>query len=214
MNNGYCSNFASKCARGSRHSNSSLEHYLWVIRKVCVWSLARAAGGSLARRLPHRPAQGFGPSLASLGTFLRGFPRGGGRSWLCLRRAGLLKSGHVTKSALSCIWDSQHVSVCAQRVPGGAVWFAVRPEVELECCPDCQSREFGGHGKRDRNVRTVPIGLKAVWLREELGLGWEQPSREAMANFFCGWCEKAIASGIKQLISSGRRSRNPMIEAR
>ena len=97
---------------------------------------------------------------------------------------------------------------------GGAVWFAVRPEVELECCPDCQSREFGGHGKRDRNVRTVPIGLKAVWLREELGLGWEQPSREAMADFFCGWCEKAIASGIKQLISSGRRSRNPMIEAR
>jgi peptidoglycan/xylan/chitin deacetylase (PgdA/CDA1 family) len=52
--------------------------FFGVIRKVCVWSLARAAGGSLARRLLHRPAQGFGPSsLASLGSFLRGFPQRG-----------------------------------------------------------------------------------------------------------------------------------------
>jgi len=44
----------------------------------------------------------------------------------------------------------------------------------------------------------------AYMMKEELGLGWEQPSREAMADFFCAWCEKAIASGIKQLISMAK----------
>ena len=47
----------------------------------------------------------------------------------------------------------------------GAIWFTVRPEVEPECCPDCGSQDFEGHGQRERQVRVVPIGLKPVWLK-------------------------------------------------
>lgn len=41
----------------------------------------------------------------------------------------------------------------------------------------------------------------AYLLKEELALAWEQGSWAAMADFCCAWCEKAIASGIDQLIS-------------
>lgn len=41
----------------------------------------------------------------------------------------------------------------------------------------------------------------AYLLKEELALAWEEPTWEAMADFCCAWCEKAIASGIDQLIS-------------
>ena len=41
----------------------------------------------------------------------------------------------------------------------------------------------------------------AYLLKEELALAWEQGSWEAMADFCCAWCEKAIASGIDQLIA-------------
>ena len=41
----------------------------------------------------------------------------------------------------------------------------------------------------------------AYLLKEELALAWEQGSWEAMADFCCAWCQKAIASGIDQLIS-------------
>lgn len=51
---------------------------------------------------------------------------------------------------------------------GGAVWFTVRPQKEPECCPQCQSQEFVGHGRRQREVRMVPIGLKPVWLKVEV----------------------------------------------
>jgi transposase len=40
----------------------------------------------------------------------------------------------------------------------------------------------------------------AYLLKEELALAWEEPTWEAMADFCCAWCEKAIASGIDQLI--------------
>lgn len=41
----------------------------------------------------------------------------------------------------------------------------------------------------------------AYLLKEELALAWEAESWEAMADYFCAWCEKAIASGIDQLVS-------------
>jgi transposase len=41
----------------------------------------------------------------------------------------------------------------------------------------------------------------AYLLKEELALAWEQGSWEAMADFCCAWCQKAIASGIDQLVS-------------
>lgn len=47
----------------------------------------------------------------------------------------------------------------------GAIWFTVRPEDKPEECPHCQSRDFEGHGQRERKVRMVPIGFKAVWLK-------------------------------------------------
>lgn len=50
----------------------------------------------------------------------------------------------------------------------GAVWFSVRPEEEPSACPHCGSGEFVGHGRRERKVRMVPIGLKPVWLKVEV----------------------------------------------
>jgi transposase len=41
----------------------------------------------------------------------------------------------------------------------------------------------------------------AYLLKEELALAWEQGSWEAMADFCGAWCQKAIASGISQLVS-------------
>jgi transposase len=41
----------------------------------------------------------------------------------------------------------------------------------------------------------------AYLLKEELALAWEEDTWEAMADFCCAWCEKAIASGIDPLIS-------------
>jgi transposase len=41
----------------------------------------------------------------------------------------------------------------------------------------------------------------AYLLKEELALAWEEETWEAMADFCCAWCEKAIASGIDQLVS-------------
>ena len=50
----------------------------------------------------------------------------------------------------------------------GAVWFTVRPEGKPECCPHCHSKEFVGHGQRERKVRMVPIGFKPVWVKAEV----------------------------------------------
>jgi len=47
--------------------------------------------------------------------------------------------------------------------------------------------------------RNQPLAT-AYWLKEELALAWEQDRWEAMADFCCAWCEKAVASGIDQLI--------------
>jgi transposase len=41
----------------------------------------------------------------------------------------------------------------------------------------------------------------AYLLKEELALAWEQGSWDAMADFCCAWCQKALASGIEQLVS-------------
>ena len=48
--------------------------------------------------------------------------------------------------------------------------------------------------------RNRPLAT-AYLLKEELALAWEAESWEAMADFLCAWCEKAIASGIDQLVS-------------
>lgn len=48
--------------------------------------------------------------------------------------------------------------------------------------------------------RNGPLAT-AYLLKEELALAWEAESWEAMADYFCAWCEKAIASGIDQLVS-------------
>ena len=40
---------------------------------------------------------------------------------------------------------------------------------------------------------------KAYYLKEELGLLWEQPTRPAMADFLRQWCQRAMATGIAVL---------------
>ena len=37
------------------------------------------------------------------------------------------------------------------------------------------------------------------YLKEELGLLWEQPSYQAMEKFLRRWCDRAVATGVKQL---------------
>ena len=42
--------------------------------------------------------------------------------------------------------------------------------------------------------------LLAWYLKEELSLLWEQPSFKAMERFLSQWCDRALATGIKQLV--------------
>jgi len=61
--------------------------------------------------------------------------------------------------------------------------------------PQSKARELQRALEMNRPLAT------AYLLKEELALAWEQGSREAMADFCCAWCQKAIASGISQLVS-------------
>ena len=61
--------------------------------------------------------------------------------------------------------------------------------------PQSKARELEKALERNRPLAT------AYLLKEELALAWEQGSWEAMAEFCGAWCQKAIASGIDQLIS-------------
>ena len=51
---------------------------------------------------------------------------------------------------------------------GGAVWFTLRPQRLPESCARCGGAKLTRHGARYREVKTVPIGLKEVWLRVEV----------------------------------------------
>lgn len=64
-----------------------------------------------------------------------------------------------------------------------------------ERLPKNKARELNRALEMNRPLAT------AYLLKEELALAWEQGSWEAMADFCCAWCEKAIASGIDQLIA-------------
>lgn len=61
--------------------------------------------------------------------------------------------------------------------------------------PKSKARQLQKALERNRPLAT------AYLLKEELALAWEAESWEAMADHLCAWCEKAIASGIDQLVS-------------
>lgn len=61
--------------------------------------------------------------------------------------------------------------------------------------PKSKARQLQKALERNRPLAT------AYLLKEELALAWETESWEAMADHLCAWCEKAIASGIDQLVS-------------
>jgi transposase len=61
--------------------------------------------------------------------------------------------------------------------------------------PKNKARELNRALEMNRPLAT------AYLLKEELALAWEEPTWEAMADFCSAWCQKAIASGIDQLIS-------------
>ena len=61
--------------------------------------------------------------------------------------------------------------------------------------PQSRARELEKALEMNRPLAT------AYLLKEELALAWEQGSWEAMADFCRAWCQKAIASGIAQLVS-------------
>ena len=50
----------------------------------------------------------------------------------------------------------------------GSVSFVLVARQELLVCPRCGSREVSRKGRRFRQLQTVPIGLKAVWLVTEV----------------------------------------------
>lgn len=64
-----------------------------------------------------------------------------------------------------------------------------------ENLPQSKARQLQEALERNRPLAT------AYLLKEELALAWEEQSWETMADYFCAWREKAIASGIDQLVS-------------
>lgn len=48
---------------------------------------------------------------------------------------------------------------------GGAVWFSLRLQRLPESCARRGEAKLTRHGTRYQEVKTVPIGLKEVWLR-------------------------------------------------
>lgn len=50
----------------------------------------------------------------------------------------------------------------------GCVRFVLLVKAELLVCPECQSREVSRKGRRFRDLQTVPIGLKPVFLVTEV----------------------------------------------
>jgi len=51
---------------------------------------------------------------------------------------------------------------------GGAVRFVLAVRPELLVCPQCGDTEVSRKGRRLRELQTVPIGLKPVWLVTEV----------------------------------------------
>ena len=51
---------------------------------------------------------------------------------------------------------------------GGSIWFVLAVRSELLVCPQCGSSEVSRKGRRFRDLRTVPIGLKPVFLMTEV----------------------------------------------
>lgn len=50
----------------------------------------------------------------------------------------------------------------------GCIRFVLEPRPELLVCPDCHSQEVSRKGRRFRELQTVPIGLKPVFLVTEV----------------------------------------------
>ena len=50
----------------------------------------------------------------------------------------------------------------------GCIRFILAVRQELLVCPKCQSAEVSRKGRRFRELQTVPIGLKPVWLVTEV----------------------------------------------
>ena len=50
----------------------------------------------------------------------------------------------------------------------GCIRFVLEVRKELLVCPDCHSTEVSRKGRRFRDLQTVPIGLKPVFLTTEV----------------------------------------------
>jgi transposase len=50
----------------------------------------------------------------------------------------------------------------------GCIRFVLEVHPEMLVCPDCQSKEVSRKGRRYRELQTVPIGLKPVFLVTEV----------------------------------------------
>jgi transposase len=91
--------------------------------------------------------------------------------------------------------ESQEAKVAIK----GTRWLLLYRREHL---PQSQARELERALDLNRPLAT------AYLLKEELALAWEQESWEAMADFCGAWCEKAVASGIKQLVSMAQTVTN------
>ena len=74
----------------------------------------------------------------------------------------------MSTSFISHAFGLQGSDYVRQSFVGGHIRLRVRPKARLVRCPKCKSVDAIKRGKAERWLRTVPIGLKPVWLAIDL----------------------------------------------
>jgi transposase len=68
----------------------------------------------------------------------------------------------------------------------GCIRFVLEVRPELVVCPDCHSQDIARKGRRFRDLQTVPIGLKPVFLVTEVPKCECRKARDADCTGPCG----------------------------
>ena len=85
----------------------------------------------------------------------------------------------------------------------GCIRFVLAARQELLVCPRCHSAQVKRKGRRFRELQTVPIGLKRVWLVTEV------PQCECLA---CGQSFE-VSPLLPRLMSGTRTGSKPLSKA-
>ncbi len=55
---------------------------------------------------------------------------------------------------------------------GGGIIFEITPKPKAIRCPQCNTKSVIKRGKVYRNIRTIPVGSKPIWLRTLIQRVW------------------------------------------